>query len=214
MSMLVNLRPYINEAALVTLRTTSLRRVSKLFLSMGLRHLLVVESCPKVSRPIAFARLAPTGPRRTLPRITPPLGSRLALFKPPLPPLGCRCHHAQGPARRWRHGGAHAAAVVFGLQPGRHRHPLAAALAHTFPRARGTARRSHLLAAPLHDHARWREGHEALARPHRQPTRTEDAYARQRRGLTPRRRTGCRRRRTSGTCEVRGMTRVCGPCLG
>ena len=121
MSMLVNLRPYINEAALVTLRTTSLRRVSKLFLSMGLRHLLVVESCPKVSRPIAFARLAPTGPRRTLPRITPPLGSRLALFKPPLPPLGCRCHHAQGPARRWRHGGAHAAAVVFGLQPGRHR---------------------------------------------------------------------------------------------
>jgi len=44
----VNLRPYINEAALVTLRTTSLRRVSRLFLTMGLRHLLVVESCPKV----------------------------------------------------------------------------------------------------------------------------------------------------------------------
>uniref|UniRef100_A0A7S2GNI2 Chloride channel protein n=1 Tax=Haptolina brevifila TaxID=156173 RepID=A0A7S2GNI2_9EUKA len=44
----VNLRPYVNEAALVTLRTTSLRRVSRLFLSMGLRHLLVVESCPKV----------------------------------------------------------------------------------------------------------------------------------------------------------------------
>ena len=44
----VNLRPYINEAALVTLRTTSLRRVSRLFLTMGLRHLLVVESNPKV----------------------------------------------------------------------------------------------------------------------------------------------------------------------
>ena len=44
----VNLRPYLNEAALVTLRTTSLRRVTKLFLDMGLRHLLVVESCPRV----------------------------------------------------------------------------------------------------------------------------------------------------------------------
>lgn len=44
----VNLRPYINEAALVTLKTTSLRRVSRLFLTMGLRHLLVVENCPKV----------------------------------------------------------------------------------------------------------------------------------------------------------------------
>ena len=44
----VNLRPYVNEAALVTLQNTSLRRVSRLFRSMGLRHLLVVESCPKV----------------------------------------------------------------------------------------------------------------------------------------------------------------------
>jgi len=44
----VNLKPYVNEAALVTLQNTSLRRVSRLFRSMGLRHLLVVESCPKV----------------------------------------------------------------------------------------------------------------------------------------------------------------------
>ena len=35
LSRVVNLRPYVNEAALVTLRTTSLRRVSRLFLSMG-----------------------------------------------------------------------------------------------------------------------------------------------------------------------------------
>ena len=44
----VNLRPYVNEAALVTLKSTSLRRVSNLFLTMGLRHLLVVEQNPKV----------------------------------------------------------------------------------------------------------------------------------------------------------------------
>jgi len=44
----LDLSPYVNEAALVTLQNTSLRRVSALFSSMGLRHLLVVESCPKV----------------------------------------------------------------------------------------------------------------------------------------------------------------------
>ena len=48
LSLYVNLRPYVNEAAQVTLQTTSLRRVSRLFRLMGLRHLLVVESCPKV----------------------------------------------------------------------------------------------------------------------------------------------------------------------
>ena len=44
----VNLRPYVNDSATVTLQHTSLRRVSRLFRSMGLRHLLVVENCPKV----------------------------------------------------------------------------------------------------------------------------------------------------------------------
>lgn len=48
LSRVVNLRPYVNEAALVTLKTTSMRRVSRLFRTMGLRHLLVVENCPKV----------------------------------------------------------------------------------------------------------------------------------------------------------------------
>ena len=48
LDLFINLRPYVNEAALVTLQNTSLRRVSRLFRTMGLRHLLVVESCPKV----------------------------------------------------------------------------------------------------------------------------------------------------------------------
>jgi hypothetical protein len=42
------LRPYVNEAALVTTQNSSLRRVSHLFRALGLRHLLVVESCPTV----------------------------------------------------------------------------------------------------------------------------------------------------------------------
>jgi len=48
MSSTVDLRPYVNEAALVTLQNTSLRRVNRLFRTMGLRHLLVIESCPRV----------------------------------------------------------------------------------------------------------------------------------------------------------------------
>ena len=48
MAMYVNLRPYVNEAALVTTQNTSLRRTADLFRSMGLRHLLVIESCPRV----------------------------------------------------------------------------------------------------------------------------------------------------------------------
>jgi len=37
-----------SQAALVTTQNSSLRRVSHLFRSLGLRHLLVVESCPTV----------------------------------------------------------------------------------------------------------------------------------------------------------------------
>ena len=48
LELFVNLRPYVNDSATVTLQHTSLRRVSRLFRSMGLRHLLVVENCPKV----------------------------------------------------------------------------------------------------------------------------------------------------------------------
>ena len=48
LAMYVNLRPYVNEAALVTTQNTSLRRTADLFRSMGLRHLLVIESCPRV----------------------------------------------------------------------------------------------------------------------------------------------------------------------
>mmetsp|Transcript_47555 Transcript_47555/g.157617 ORF Transcript_47555/g.157617 Transcript_47555/m.157617 type:complete len:770 (-) Transcript_47555:29-2338(-) len=44
----IDLRPYINEAAVVTAQNSSLRRVSALFRSLGLRHLLVVESCPTI----------------------------------------------------------------------------------------------------------------------------------------------------------------------
>jgi hypothetical protein len=44
----IDLRPYVNEAALVTTQNSSLRRVSHLFRALGLRHLLVVESCPTV----------------------------------------------------------------------------------------------------------------------------------------------------------------------
>ncbi len=44
----VNLRPYVNEAALVTMQNAPLRRIQTLFRSMGLRHLLVAESCPRV----------------------------------------------------------------------------------------------------------------------------------------------------------------------
>jgi len=47
-AMYVNLRPYVNEAALVTLQNSSLRRTADLFRSMGLRHLLVIDSCPRV----------------------------------------------------------------------------------------------------------------------------------------------------------------------
>ena len=45
---MVSLRPYVNEAAGVTLASTSVRRASRHFLAMGLRHLLVIESCPRV----------------------------------------------------------------------------------------------------------------------------------------------------------------------
>ena len=45
---MIDLRPYVNEAALVTTQNSSLRRVVHLFRSLGLRHLLVVESCPTV----------------------------------------------------------------------------------------------------------------------------------------------------------------------
>ena len=48
LAMYINLRPYVNQAALVTMQHTSLRRTAQLFRVMGLRHLLVVESCPRV----------------------------------------------------------------------------------------------------------------------------------------------------------------------
>ena len=44
----VDLRPHVSAAAAVTPATTSLRRTSHLFLTMGLRHLLVVEPRPAV----------------------------------------------------------------------------------------------------------------------------------------------------------------------
>ena len=61
----VDLRPYINESSAVLMPNTSLRRASRLFLTMGLRHLLVVESCPKVVGIVTRRDLIYAGEPRT-----------------------------------------------------------------------------------------------------------------------------------------------------
>ena len=67
----VNLRPYVNDSATVTLQHTSLRRVSRLFRSMGLRHLLVVENCPKVVGVITRKDIIQGGGDDELPPVPP-----------------------------------------------------------------------------------------------------------------------------------------------
>ena len=62
----VDLRPYVNEPAQVTYGRTSLRRVSRLFRSMGLRHLLVIEERPVVVGMITRKDILEGGP------LTPP----------------------------------------------------------------------------------------------------------------------------------------------
>lgn len=81
----IDLRPYVNEAALVTTQNSSLRRVSHLFRALGLRHLLVVESCPTVVGVITRKDLLMGGEEFLQPGTecdpevaTAPLGSRLA----------------------------------------------------------------------------------------------------------------------------------------
>ena len=64
----------------MTLRTTSLRRVSRLFLSMGLRHLLVVESCPKVVGVITRKDLIYGGEAEGAPGAAPNGGRSRALW--------------------------------------------------------------------------------------------------------------------------------------
>ena len=48
LDLFVDLRGFVNEAAQVTLQHTPLPRVARMFRAQGLRHLLVIESCPRV----------------------------------------------------------------------------------------------------------------------------------------------------------------------
>ena len=114
LAMYVNLRPYVNEAAVVALQNSNLRRVNHLFLSLGLRHLLVVESCPKLVGVITRKDILSAGEPEPDPAVTRASSGSIGLDSPtPARPT---------PDRSWRAFGSYRSSSAV-LSPARRSSP-------------------------------------------------------------------------------------------